>query len=79
MTCTLTPGCGHPPHAAHDHPCGHPINIGDPCLYCGTPIATDVNGQPAPCPNCWQPATIADIKTLAAQEGFDTTLTRANG
>lgn len=74
MTCSMTPGCGFQAHAAGDHPCGTPIRVGDPCLYCSVPIAADADGQPVPCPDCWHPATIADIKALAAEAGLNVTL-----
>lgn len=74
ITCSLTPECGFPPHLAEEHPCGQPIRPGDPCRYCGGQQAV-LDGQVVPCPNCWQPATIADLKELAASAGLDTVVT----
>jgi hypothetical protein len=74
--CRLTPDCQFPPHAASDHPCGRPIRPGDPCAYCGGPQDV-VDGQVVPCPKCWSPARIADLKGLAAEQGWDTVLTDA--
>lgn len=74
-TCTLTPGCGFPPHRATDHPCGQPIHVGDPCRFCGDPIAAGEDGGAAPCPKCWRPITIADLKAIAAEAGLETRVT----
>lgn len=75
LLCTLTPGCGFPPHDAVDHPCGQPIQVGDPCAYCGDPIGADADGAPVPCPRCWRPITIADLKAIAAEAGLDAQVT----
>ncbi len=77
--CTLTLGCGFPAHRAEDHPCGQPARVGDPCWFCGDPIRADGLGHPVPCPRCWRPVTIADIKAFAAEEGFVSEVTLGKG
>lgn len=74
--CVLTPDCGFPPHAATDHPCGTPINVGDPCRFCGDPIAGNEQGVPQPCPTCWTSLDglpLADIKGLLARADLSVT------
>jgi hypothetical protein len=72
--CLLTPGCGFPPHEPDAHPCGTPHRPGDPCRHCGADQDV-VDGQVQPCPDCWRPATIADLKGIAAEAGLDSTVT----
>lgn len=74
--CTLTPDCRRGTHSADTHPCGAAFHqVGDPCQYCTRPLPADQAGHVQPCPHCWQPATIGDLKQFAAEEGWDTTVT----
>jgi hypothetical protein len=69
--CIITPGCARGRHEASAHPCGGPwIKVGDPCQFCGAPLAGDEQGRPVPCPKCWislEGLPLADIKALLAQ------------
>jgi hypothetical protein len=60
--------------AGHEEPCrGSLERPGGPCHYCGA--LTDPNAPGPGCSACWRPATIADLKAFAAEEGLQTTLT----
>jgi hypothetical protein len=72
--CSLTADCGFAPHDPAEHPCGQPHRPGDPCRFCGGPQEV-VDGEVQPCPECWRPATLADMKAIAAEAGLDATMT----
>lgn len=69
------PYCSWPAGHDYEHPCGtQPEALGDPCRFCGVPIAS------RPCPDCWtpMPENYADQKALLALGGFDTGLPSAD-
>ena len=75
--CILSPACERGLHAADAFPCGKlPPRAGSPCEYCGQPLPAQDSAPQfgAPCPSCTRLATIADLKGLAAERGWDTTL-----
>lgn len=68
--CTISPDCTFGEHHRSAHPCGKRHIPGSPCAYCGK--STPAEG---PCPDCWQPITIADFKAIMAGAGIETKVT----
>ncbi len=58
--------CDFAPHGS-EHPCGQPI--GKVCDHCG---------GLEPCTACWRPATVADLKGMAAEAGQSVNVVEAD-
>lgn len=75
IQCTRDPQCE---RGLHDSPCGKlPPPAGSPCDYCGKPLPAQ-EGAPqyaSWCRDCCRAATITDLKALAAEQGWDSTVT----
>lgn len=70
--CTRSETCEFAPEHWPATPCGRPVVT---CPTCGFPLPRETDEdieEVRECPHGWRTATVADLKGLAAEEGWDT-------